>query len=135
MQWKGTQVGINYRQCKNIVSFGVHLNESYTSIKPRNWNGKCGISYFCAKFNKPHLVNVNIIIYFCFCQNTLSYIFENVLQITHFCIGVQKYDLLCLLVSLICLPEKPVCRSLEFRQTRLFVKLILFTFAFNKIHF
>ena len=22
--------GINYRQCKNIVSFDVHLNESYT---------------------------------------------------------------------------------------------------------
>ena len=30
MQWIGGQRGKNYRQCKNIVSLGVYLNERYT---------------------------------------------------------------------------------------------------------
>ena len=33
------QRGFNYRQCKNMVSFGVHVNESYTlfinMLKPK----------------------------------------------------------------------------------------------------
>ena len=32
VQWIGRQRGVNYRQCKNVISFGVYLNESYTSI-------------------------------------------------------------------------------------------------------
>ena len=50
------------------------------------------IRYFSVIFNKFHLVYFNIIMYLCDCQNILSCIFQRVMQITHFHIGVQKYD-------------------------------------------
>ena len=39
-----------------------------------------------------HLVHFNLTTYVCHCQNILSCIFQDVMQMTYFPIGVQKYD-------------------------------------------
>ena len=68
-------------------------------------------------FNKSHLVHLNIIMHICHCQNTLSCFFQRVMQITHFHIRVQKYDILFTYFA------QPVCRSCEFRRTPMNQKL------------
>ena len=57
--------------------------------------------------------------YFCHCQNTLSCIFQQVIQITDFCIGVQKHHKYHKFVYLICLPAQPACIAWEFCQTQI----------------